>query len=309
MKLFTLAGRIDDEDYQKSYECIQYLRTDRPSEFQFTILEMFPVEWEGYLHSLRERAALPMEVRCVVHTEDMKTLYRGAEFVDHVISFTNFKIFDYPVDSDDAKPYGNQAKIRYKQFLKRTGHAFCFLELSISGLPLEERVVLELFIDLCPHTCYNFLHLCVGDMGEVEATTTAGSGGPKGKSCKLHYKNTNFFRIVKEGWIQGGDIVDNMGTGGHSVYGSVFPDECFTVKHSREGVLGMANNGKDSNASQFYVTVAQNSWMDGKYVAFGRVVEGLSIIHRIHSLATHPDQRPMSEVVITDCGQIPLNRF
>ena len=71
----------------------------------------------------------------------------------------------------------------------------------------------------------------------------------------------------------------------------------------------MANNGNDTNASQFYITMKPNSWMDGRYVAFGRVIEGLSVVRSIHGLAVHPDQRPKVEVVITDCGEVQLNQF
>jgi cyclophilin family peptidyl-prolyl cis-trans isomerase len=302
----TLAGRIDDEDYQKTYECINFLRTDRPSEFEFTILEMFPVEWEAHLVALRERTPLRTGVNCIVHTDDMKTVWTGGEFVSHICEITQFKIFHYDSDSLDVNAYHNQAKIRYKQFLKRTGHSFCFLQINIDGEPTSERVVFELYTDVCPHTCNNFLHLCVGDLGDIDSII----GTQKiPHHDKLHYKGTCFFRIVRDGWIQAGDIVNNTGNGGHSIYGSVFPDECFSVKHNDEGILGMANNGKDTNASQFYITVKRNSWMDGIYVAFGRVIEGISVIRRIHNLPTHPDQRPKINVLITDCGEIRLNQF
>ena len=88
-----------------------------------------------------------------------------------------------------------------------------------------------------------------------------------------------------------------------------FPDECFSMKHDSEGVLGMANSRKNTNASQFYITVGRNSWMDGKYVAFGRVIEGISTLHRIHLQETKHNQMPTVPVVIEDCGEIDLTKF
>eukprot|EP00906_Rhabdomonas_costata_P004734 RCo007025 len=309
-KRLTLAGRMDDEDYQKTRECIEFLRSDRPAEFEFKVLELLPVEWEAHLARLREQDPhlIGSTAACVVYSEDLDSLYLGDDFVKHVCSFTGFKVFPFEPDSTDERSYKNQAKVQYKKFLKRTGHAFCFMEVSLAGESLPERLVFELFTDKCPHTCRNFLHLCVGDLEEAEPTP-ASNAGPVAAPRKLSYKGSRFFRIVKDGWIQGGDVVHNKGTGGHSIFGQTFPDECFTVKHDQEGILGMANNGNDTNASQFYITVKPNSWMDGRYVAFGRVIEGLSVVRSIHGLAVHPDQRPKVEVLVTDCGEVPLNQF
>uniref|UniRef100_A0A7S1I749 PPIase cyclophilin-type domain-containing protein n=1 Tax=Eutreptiella gymnastica TaxID=73025 RepID=A0A7S1I749_9EUGL len=299
-----LAGRIDDENYQKSFECVEFLRDDRPNEYKFTVMEMVPVQWEAHLTKLREHFGIEKissVTACIVYTEDMTQCWCGAEFAMHITSITKFKLFDYPDDSTDPEAYKNQAKIRYNQFLRKTGHNFCFFKLSIDGELLDEQVVFELFTDVCPRTCENFRHLCIGDCADAH--------GPNNKSIKLHYKGTSFYRIVKEGWIQGGDIINDRGNAGHSIYGPVFPDESFSIKHETEGVLGFANSGKDTNGSQFYITMGRNSWMDGKYVAFGRVIEGISVIHRIHLLETRHNQMPTVAVKIEDCGEIDLTKF
>ena len=111
--------------------------------------------------------------------------------------------------------YKNQAKIRYNKFLSRTGHKFCFFKISINGEVAHDQVVFELFTDICPRTCENFRRLCLGD--------AADGRGPDGERVKMSYKNTRFFRIVKDGWIQGGDIVYDRGSGGCSIYGEVCP--------------------------------------------------------------------------------------
>ncbi|XP_026148603.1 NK-tumor recognition protein isoform X2 [Mastacembelus armatus] len=168
----------------------------------------------------------------------------------------------------------------------------CYFDVELNREPVG-RIVFQLFSDICPKTSKNFLCLCTGERGIGKIT---------GK--KLCYKGSTFHRVVKNFMIQGGDFTEGNGRGGESIYGGYFEDENFTLKHDRAFLLSMANRGKDTNGSQFFITTKMAPHLDGVHVVFGLVISGFEVIKKIERLKTDSASRPYADVRVVDCGQL-----
>ena len=168
-----------------------------------------------------------------------------------------------------------------------------FFDIKI-GDSEPQRVTFGLYGEVVPKTAENFRALCTGEKGV----------GKMGKP--LHYKGSTFHRIIPSFMIQGGDFTNGNGTGGESIYGAKFKDENFKLKHKGVGLLSMANAGKNTNGSQFFITTVETPWLDGKHVVFGKVLSNYDYIKKIEEVGSQSGT-PKSNVVIVDSGELPLD--
>ena len=167
-----------------------------------------------------------------------------------------------------------------------------FFDVEIGGRPAG-RVEMQLFSTVCPRTCDNFRALCTGEQGV-------------GKSGKpLHYKGSAFHRVIPGFMCQGGDFTRGNGTGGESIYGEKFDDEWDkgVIRHAEPLLLSMANAGRNTNGSQFFLTTARTPHLDGKHVVFGKVVKGEDVVRAVERVGSQGG-RTSQTVCIADCGQL-----
>ena len=156
-----------------------------------------------------------------------------------------------------------------------------FFDIAIDGVD-KGRVEFGLFGDDVPLTVKNFVSLCEGFEG-------------------MSYKGSPFHRIIPGFCCQGGDVTNGDGTGGVSIYGGAFADEAFPFSHADRGLLSMANSGPDSNKSQFFVTLGDCTWLDGKHVVFGRVLKGGDVFEELEALGDSSGA-VSAEAVVAACG-------
>lgn len=156
------------------------------------------------------------------------------------------------------------------------------------GANEPQRVEIGVFGATVPKTAQNFIEL---------AKRAEGEG----------YKGSKFHRVIKDFMIQGGDFTRGDGTGGRSIYGEKFADENFKLKHYGAGWLSMANAGKDTNGSQFFITTKKTPWLDGRHVVFGKIIKGMNFIKTIESTSTDSRDKPIEDVVIVDSGHTTVD--
>lgn len=157
--------------------------------------------------------------------------------------------------------------------------------------------VAKLYNEATPLTVSNFVELAEGRNEMVDSAY-------KGKN---YYNGLIFHRVIKDFMIQGGDP---LGTGSGNP-GYKFPDEIVdTLKHTGKGILSMANSGEDTNGSQFFITLKETPWLNGKHTVFGEIVIGQEIVDSIGLVeTTKPGDKPVDSIVMNEVNIINVGKM
>ncbi|XP_073690396.1 uncharacterized protein [Garra rufa] len=186
-------------------------------------------------------------------------------------------------DCQSRMSQADAAQMSAAKALSQESNPVVFFDITIDDEDAG-RIVMELFAHIVPKTAENFRALCTGEMG-------------------FGYHQSVFHRIIPDFMCQGGDFINQDGTGGKSIYGDKFDDESFEVRHIGPGLLSMANRGRDTNNSQFFITLKKAEHLDFKHVVFGFIKEGMAVVRKIGKLGTK-DGKPTKTIAISNCGQI-----
>ncbi|PIL29140.1 hypothetical protein GSI_09189 [Ganoderma sinense ZZ0214-1] len=162
---------------------------------------------------------------------------------------------------------------------------------------LAGKLVFDL--DDTPGLANNFVALCTGEKGMCK----------NAPNKKLHYADCPIHRIVTGFVAQGGDITRGDGSGGESIYGGKFNDDKAGLKKKfSRGSLAMANSGKNTNSSQFFLVLTDDesklAKMNGKYVVFGELKDGWEVLDRLDAVGGGADGKPSVRVWIGGCGKL-----
>ncbi|XP_050298898.1 probable inactive peptidyl-prolyl cis-trans isomerase-like 6 [Anthonomus grandis grandis] len=271
---FLVIGIITSDDFQKCRYALAKLHKSFPKEFdEPDIRPMLDVEWNEFI------------------TKYQRRLGNGLWSLKNRVAV--FKNGDLLGDFLDLNAFiWKKWKFVFNQNWRSiaTDHLFDFLQdkidhcrqLAYLTIAINNRVIgsllFELFNDLVPLTCENFMKRC-----------TAPEGG---------YEGAPIHRVVQSSFIQ---------CGGHNIDPIIMPCENYVVPHNRRGVLSMCNNGRHKdNSTQFFITLASAPWMDYRYVGFGQLIQGENILKALEEVSTYY-QAPLKNIRIVKCGEYKIS--
>ncbi|CAH1115916.1 unnamed protein product [Phaedon cochleariae] len=261
---FFVAGIITCKEFQKCRYIVTKLNKCFPKLYEEPqIRPMLNMEWEEFLTNKRRKYGngLWAVKKPVVIFSNGEYLGDDTTLIKHVS-----KKFRFALNMD----WYEMGKCHLVEFLKNIMRKF--RQLAYITVSINRRVVgtmmFELYNDLVPLACENFLTKC-----KLE------TGG---------YTGSPIQRIVKNSWIQ---------CGGWIIPEKKMRCENYVIPHDRRGVLCMCNSGRHKgNSAQFFVTLAPAPWMDYRYVAFGQLIQGAEVLRQIEEVPTY-----------YECPQLPID--
>lgn len=283
----TVAGMINDPMFHKSVTIARQLESLHPEQVQVECLQFFESQWSQFL----KKTSNDLKGVFYNHKDSSALIYlNGKDYIGDADQFTQWALYNFQyMDQDGLNVYNKMAAQTYTEAINNSNtRRYATMNISHSGVSGD--VVFELFSDIAPSTCENFIGLCQGFKRSSDGE-------------QIGYEGTEVHRIVPGMYLQAGRI--RSGETNTSLHGGEFSDESFHVKHTEIGLLGMCKRSglKHSNESQFYITTgAPLTFLDNENVVFGRVISGMHFIESIEKLDTVNEKSANGPVKIGASG-------
>ena len=208
--LLSVVGKLDDPGF---HQC-RLLAEAIAEEFSPVTLDvraLVHTDYEDFLLTKSKELGSAGNADAYNHTSSPFVFYNGCNYIGGVRELTIWarRVYDIIV-AKDASEYNNIAIQAKADFMKTSKCSFCYIDVAFEGEEDPQRVTIELYDDVCPKTCSNFRDLCLGKSGRS-------------------YVGSPFHRVMKDGYVQGGDIDEGRGDGGDSAAGGNLPDEGFSI--------------------------------------------------------------------------------
>lgn len=272
-----IYGKIKDHDFHMVKMAVDTLDRTHSGAMKLNVHALTDTDWETFLSEKKN------SIRGEVWGFKSGTMtFVDGQLIGNGDDFMRWAKEKFAmVDFRPPAFYEALANQAYKGYLDNVDREVVYIDLAHDKRPMG-RMIFELYKDIVPDTVKNFVNIL------------------SAKEEKKYVSST-IHRIVKNGWVQGGDFVNGSGAHSESFEGGKFCDENYAIKHERRGIIGMANDGPHTNGSQFYITFSPAPWMDAQYVAFGCLIEGMSVLDDIENIETY-NERPKRPLNIQDCG-------
>lgn len=272
----TVAGKMNDDKFQRITVACKWL--EREAGLQCTLLSLLPTDYDVWTAKALDKTGITHKSNVVVLLGQPAT-YLGGE--TEFLAWASEK-YGYDDSKTNAIFFKRAAKRAWDNYMLESGRQFAKITLTQDETVLGSLLI-EIFSDHCPKTAEHFVKLIVGNRDKGD----------------MSYESSPVHRVVPGGWMQSGDVVNGDGDGDP---GYSFPDETFKIRHDKPGIIGCANkwNTPHTNNSHFYITFAPLSFLDGKKVAFARVIDGLRVLRLVEKTKLR-FERPTATIRISSC--------
>lgn len=265
MSHIELYGLIRSTSFHHGLSIVKNLHSSSHSYTE----GFFEADWEQFQLKKCNKFDPNLEVLCYINNL----------IIDGIAELSQIALEKYKyIENISPSHFAEEAERAYLQKLSNPSKKYVLWHIKIANNE-EKPLVIELDLQKCPKTSENFWQL-------------------SNSNNTLYYAGSTIHRIVSNGYIEGGFISTASGKSHFSINGGFFDDENYSYLHDKPGVIGMSKYGRNENGSLFYITLRPFPSLDGKMVAFGRVIEGLDVVRLIGNVPV-VNQKPSDMIVIT----------